>query len=107
MNFLKTKKYWILAFLIMMASLIYPSTYEPQGSSSPESGSPFNEYSYGLLFPFLTLRTAQVVTGSQNVFRMGIEAENYFFGMGDFLGSFVFCFVLSYLIIKLYNKIFK
>jgi len=91
----------------MIATLMYPSTFELKGLSSPQSGSPFNEYSYGMLFPFLTLRTAQAVTGSQNVFKIGIKADNFSFGIGDFFGSLLFCFFLSYLIIKLLRKFIK
>lgn len=100
MKYLKNKHYWIIASIIMIVSLLRPADYTMNHETF------FNEYNYGAVFPFLSLRTGEPVVGSLNIFKVVSVTENFEFSIGNFAGSALACYLLAYLLVSLYRKLF-
>jgi hypothetical protein len=100
MKYLKNKHYWIIASIIMILSLLRPVDYTINHETF------FNEYNYGAVFPFLSLRIVEPMTGSLNIFKVVSVADNFEFNISNFLGSALSCYLIAYLLVVIYRKLF-
>ncbi|WP_339838624.1 hypothetical protein [Paenibacillus sp. FSL R7-0272] len=98
MKYLKNKHYWIIASIIMIVSLLRPADYTVNHETF------FNEYNYGAVFPYLSLRVSEPVTGSLNIFKVLSAAENFEFNISSFLGSALSSYLMAYLLVVIYRK---
>lgn len=98
MKYLNNKHYWIIASILMIVSLLRPADYTVNHETI------FNEYIYGAVFPYLSLRVAEPVTGSLSISKVMSVAENFEFNISNFLGSALSCYLISYILAVIYRK---
>lgn len=98
MRLLKKKSYWLTTLIILALLIMQPISIEQTSGSYV--------YKFGVLFPFLSLRLNNIVTGYQNIINVSTQAESFEIIIGSLMGSYLFCFLLAYILIKIFKKLF-